>query len=219
MMMSQSNLLSLQIKLEEILRASNLEEAEYDMATDRNNQQISGYLFFGLLSLVPANFLVFLLLGDTMSLELPVVIVWFLVIAVCFLIVRYVVKNWWIPRHYHQFKHLIKLDREIKNYNSLIEGVDALEEAGRSGGAKRLENKEKVIEALTVVRADLICALKIEKTFRENPNFSSSSFTVNLDPLEFLQFSEQAGEYGRLFNEALQIGISVQEEMQLLQRK
>lgn len=119
----------------------------------------------------------------------------------------------------NRFKHFLKLYIQVLNFNSLIESAEALDEAGRSGGSNRLENRDKVIKALTSIRADLISALRIEKAFRENPNFSSSSFTPNLEPLQVLQLSEQSSEYGRLFNEALQIGMNVQEEMQTLQRR
>lgn len=129
-----------------------------------------------------------------------------------------IVKKWQNKRR-NKIKHFLNLYIQVLNFNSLIESAEALDEAGRSGGSNRLENREKVIKALTSIRADLISALRIEKAFRENPNFSSSSFTPNLEPLQFLQLSEQSSEYGRLFNEALQIGMNVQEEMQTLQRR
>ncbi len=119
----------------------------------------------------------------------------------------------------NSFKHLIKIYSEIENFNSLIEGMDALDQAGRSGGTKRIQNREQMIQALRVIRADLICALRIEKTFRENPKLRSTDFNMNLEPLKILQMSEEASQYGDLFGQALQIGMSVQEEMQALQKK
>ncbi|MBP0027501.1 hypothetical protein [Roseofilum sp. Guam] len=114
---------------------------------------------------------------------------------------------------------MMKLYQNIQNYNSLLDAVDALDEAERSGGTKRLKNKEKMIEAFKIMRADLICALRIEKTFRENPQLRSTDFNMNLEPLKILQMSEEASQYGDLFAQALQIGMSVQQEMQALQKK
>jgi hypothetical protein len=116
-------------------------------------------------------------------------------------------------------KKMIVLHKKIKYYNSLLEGIDALDEAERSGVTKRWENREQVMEALTIMRADLVCALRIEKTFRENMNLRSTDFHMNLEPLKNLQMTEQASEYARWFSQALEIGTSVQEEMQSLQRK
>ncbi|OLT62420.1 hypothetical protein [Moorena bouillonii] len=136
-------------------------------------------------------------------------------LIITFVLINTLIKE--AKKGYHKFRHLKRLYKSVKNFNSLVEGVDALDQAGRSVGLDRLENKEKVIEALTIIRADLIAALKLEKIFRENPDFTSNSFAVNLEPLQILKLSEQSSEYGRLFNEAIQIGITVQEEMQSLQ--
>ncbi|NEQ56100.1 MAG: hypothetical protein F6K53_01250 [Moorea sp. SIO4A1] len=71
-----------------------------------------------------------------------------------------------IKKYHQKFRHIKRLYKSVKKFNSLVEGVDALDQAGRSFGLERLENKEKVIEALTIIRADLIAALKLEKIFR-----------------------------------------------------
>lgn len=124
--------------------------------------------------------------------------------------------------YYHarsQWKHFLTLHEEIKHFNSLVETADALYQAQRSGGTTKLESSERVFEALKAVREDLICALKIEKTCRENPKFRAEYFDTTSDHLKFMQLSENAGEYGQLFNEALQISMNVKEEMQIIQRR
>ncbi|MDB9519683.1 hypothetical protein PN466_22325 [Roseofilum reptotaenium CS-1145] len=80
------------------------------------------------------------------------------------------------------------LYQQIQNYNSLLDAVDALDEAQRSGGTKRLKNKEQMMEAFKVMRADLICALRIEKIFRENPKLQSTDFNMNLEPLKIMRY-------------------------------
>jgi hypothetical protein len=117
---------------------------------------------------------------------------------------------------YQQHSHIIKICRGIKNFNSLLAGIEALDQSGRAGGSNKLERRDEVYQALATMRADLICALQIERTFRENPDFNSGNFTMNLEPLKILEISAQSTEYGRLFNQAIQIGMSVHEEMRSL---
>ena len=223
-----SNISDLSITFAEVSRASNLTIHQINLLY-RRRKIISSKPFkfkFSFSLSDPQVFyrslfiflLCFMLLGMLLSttLEPPDLFVVLTVILIYFFLLYMVKSNF---NQIRIFKHFINLYIQILNFNSLIESVEALDEAGRSGGSNRLENREEVIKALTSIRADLISALRIEKAFRENPNFSSSSFTPNLEPLQFLQLSEQSSEYGRLFNEALQIGMNVQEEMQTLQRR
>lgn len=212
-----SDILSLQIKIDEVLRASNLNKNQFNsLMNTKKIDRFSLYAGVGFYVAIIAGFI------SALMSEANTIFITIIVLISLAIVPKWIVENKIIP-HLDRFnqisKHFRKLYQEVVNFNSLIDGVDALDQAERSGGVKRLENKNKLIDALTVMRADLICALRIEKTFRENPNFNSSSFSVNLEPLKFLQISESANEYGKLFNEALQIAMSVQEEMQLLQRK
>lgn len=208
-----SNISDLSITLAEVSRASNLKPWQirnlYGKYVSHANLMLF-IQFFGLIYFFPPLIILWLQnLPIFYSIAITIIIMY-----ICFNLL----KKWWNKKR-NKIKHFLNLYIQILNFNSLIESAEALDEAGRSGGSNRLENREKVIKALTSIRADLISALRIEKAFRENPNFSSSSFTPNLEPLQFLQLSEQSSEYGRLFNEALQIGMNVQEEMQTLQRR
>lgn len=119
-----------------------------------------------------------------------------------------------------KFWYFLSIYKQVRNFNSLIEQAEILDYSGRlCQQNNRLEDREKILEALSYIRDDLIFALRIEKAFRENRNFSPNSFPINLKSLQFLQLSESSSEYGRLFNEALQIGMNVQQEMQTLQRR
>ncbi|WP_054465023.1 hypothetical protein [Planktothricoides sp. SR001] len=203
-----SNISDLSITLAEVSRASNLKPWQIRNIQADVSQAANIIYFFWFILITPIVFSLNLLAtGINIFIVIIIMIIYFKYIWYC------------RKKNCNKFKHFLNLYRQFLNFNSLIESAEALDEAGRSGGSNRLENREKVIKALTSIRADLISALRIEKAFRENPNFSSSSFTPNLEPLQFLQLSEQSSEYGRLFNEALQIGMNVQEEMQTLQRR
>ncbi|MDJ1170469.1 hypothetical protein PMG71_13615 [Roseofilum sp. BLCC_M154] len=223
--MSKGNFLSLQISEEEILQAAHLTNKKFKIISNLNdpNKRFILSLIYGF----PVGILVGLLLGTLIFLvsvyvNQPLTIDEFMRFTSMWTIV-FVPSSIIIFFHYYKDKmnnnKFIALNQHIKDYNSLIEGIDALDEAERSGGTKRLKNKERMMEAFKIMRADLICALRIEKTFRENPKLRSTDFNMNLEPLKIVQMSEEASQYGDLFGQALQIGMSVQEEMQALQKK
>lgn len=117
-------------------------------------------------------------------------------------------------------KHLVSLIDDVERYNSVIKSIDIndqIEAAGNPG--VKLKDRERVIEALRLTREDIVRALKTEKIIRENQEFinlNSDFFANNLKALTALQVDEQASEYGRILNEALQIGMSIQDEMKHL---
>lgn len=224
--MSKGNFLSLQISQEEILQAAHLTNESFKAIQAVYHPHYAFNLFSGciLISVVPSIFLsfVFVALGalfipsrssDELNIAITLISV-FLTITIAWTVYFFVEKTSKKP-----WKKFMTLYQQVQNYNSLLDAVDALDEAQRSGGTKRLNNKEQMIEAFTIMRADLICALRIEKTFRENPQLRSTDFHMNLEPLKILQISEEASQYGDLFGQALQIGMSVQQEMQALQKK
>lgn len=110
---------------------------------------------------------------------------------------------------------------DVDRYNNVIKAIyinDEIEAAGNVDVS--IKERHKVLDALSLTRADLIRALKTERILRENKNFiigNSELFANNLPTLSALQVSEQATEHGRLLNEALQIALDVQLEMKRLQ--
>lgn len=117
-------------------------------------------------------------------------------------------------------KHFVSLIDDVERYNSVIKSIDIndqIEAAGNPG--VKLKDRERVIEALRLTREDIVRALKTEKIIRENQEFinlNADLFANNLKALTALQVDEQASEYGRILNEALEIGMSIQDEMKHL---
>lgn len=122
-----------------------------------------------------------------------------------------------------KFKSVRRLVKEVDRYNAVIRAVDIndqLEEAGNPGVG--LSDRQKVIQALSVMKTDLERALKTERILRENKTFIAKHpqlFTTNLMALSTLQLSDQASEYGRVLDQALQVAVGVQEEMRKLQNR
>jgi hypothetical protein len=109
----------------------------------------------------------------------------------------------------------------VKRYNSIIKAIDINDQIEEAGNPEVvIQERESVIEALKLTKADLVRALKTERILRENKNFILSNtelFANNLATLAAMQVHEQATEHGRLLNEALQIALDVQHEMKKLQ--
>lgn len=112
---------------------------------------------------------------------------------------------------------------EVDRYNAVIRAIhinDQLEATGTTDGS--FSDRQKVMEALGLIKEDLIKAIRAERILRENQNFLTSNpelLATNLRTLQTLQVNDRASEYGRLLNEALQIAAGVQEEMTKLQNR
>jgi len=118
-------------------------------------------------------------------------------------------------------KSLEILLNEVNRYNTVIRVIDINDQIEEAGNPEVLiKEREGVIEALKLTKADLVRALKTERILRENKSFILSNtelFVNNLATLTAMQVTEQATEHGRLLNEALQIALDVQHEMKRLQ--
>lgn len=129
----------------------------------------------------------------------------------------------WKIRRSHQHKHLINLFDDVDRYNGIIKAIeinDQIEDAGNS--QVKIGDRAKVIQALQLIRDDLVRALKTERILRENKKFvatNSELFATNLKTLSALQISDRVSEKSRLLNEALQVALGVQAEMKKLQNR
>jgi hypothetical protein len=112
---------------------------------------------------------------------------------------------------------------EVERYNAVIKAIHINDQLAAAGTREMsLSDRQKVIEALTLTKEDLVRALKAERVLRENKNFlvgNPELLTTNLRTLQTLQVNDRASEYGRLLNEALQIAAGVQQEMTKLHNK
>ncbi|HEY9649394.1 MAG TPA: hypothetical protein V6C95_01940 [Coleofasciculaceae cyanobacterium] len=112
---------------------------------------------------------------------------------------------------------------EVERYNAVIRAIhinDQLEATGTRDGS--LSDRQKVMEALALIKEDLVKAIRAERILRENQSFLTSNpelLATNLRTLQTLQVNDRASEYGRLLNEALQIAAGVQDEMTKLQNR
>jgi hypothetical protein len=123
----------------------------------------------------------------------------------------------------NRMKTLAHLLDEIDKHNEIIEAVHIIDELGSiKNSTITLIDREDALKALSATRESLICALMTEKILRKHQRFIArrhelfSSIETNLAALQALQINHQANEYGQLLNEALQIGMSVYQEIDQL---
>ncbi|HEY9597014.1 MAG TPA: hypothetical protein V6D33_05040 [Cyanophyceae cyanobacterium] len=129
----------------------------------------------------------------------------------------------WFWLQYNSPATLCGLLDEVDRYNAVIRAIhinDQLEATGTRDGS--LSDRQKVMEALALIKEDLVKAIRAERILRENQSFLTSNpelLATNLRTLQTLQVNDRASEYGRLLNEALQIAAGVQDEMTKLQNR
>lgn len=133
----------------------------------------------------------------------------------------------WTYYRWREGRHLLTLSHlldEIDRFNEMVSAVEVLEELGAAKtqlGPENLDlkNREDVIEALHLTRESLVCSLMTERVMRKHQQFMTrrqemfSSIEQNLATLQMVQVSDEASDYGRLLNEAIQIGTSVHREL------
>jgi hypothetical protein len=109
---------------------------------------------------------------------------------------------------------------EVDRFNETVAAVEILEELGSTQNSSiNLENRQEVLEALHLTRESLVCGLMTERIMRKHQRFMSkrqemfASIERNLATLQRLKISDEASDYGRLLNEAIQIGTSVHREL------
>ncbi|WP_341524834.1 hypothetical protein WKK05_19650 [Nostoc sp. UHCC 0302] len=111
---------------------------------------------------------------------------------------------------------------EVDKYHDLIKAIDINDQLAASGNShSSINDRDKVIAALQLIREDLVRALKTERILRDNEKLLANNqelFVNNLASLQALQVSSQAGEYAQLLNQSLQIAFDVQAEIRKLQK-
>jgi hypothetical protein len=219
----QPDLQSLEISPGELRHLSGVDPTEVFRPTImHNSKERLSFLFQEfLLSLALTPILVGLLqvfiILPLIGASLPATLTTLILVPIIIFSVR------WFWRQRSSPTALCYLLDEVERYQNVIKAIhinDQLEAVGTT--VRSLSERQKVIEALTLTKEDLVRALRAERILRENKGFlvgNPELLVTNLRTLQSLQVNDQASEYGRLLNEALQIAVGVQEEMSKLKNK
>jgi hypothetical protein len=131
-----------------------------------------------------------------------------------------VVVGRWIWRKFNCPQALTMLLDEVDRYHTIVKAVDINDELTTFGNSQVASDRVKVVEALKLIREDLVRALKTERVLRDNKKLLANNqelLTNNLANLQALQVNNQASEYARLLNQSLQIAVDVHAELKKLQ--
>jgi hypothetical protein len=131
-----------------------------------------------------------------------------------------VVVGRWIWRKFTCPQVLTMLLDEVDRYHTIVKAVDINDELTAFGSSQMVDERVKVVEALKLIREDLVRALKTERLLRDNKKLLANNqelLTNNLANLQALQVNNQASEYARLLNQSLQIAVDVHAELKKIQ--
>lgn len=119
-------------------------------------------------------------------------------------------------------KTLMRLLDEIDNFHDLLQTVVVLERLEKVANSSTNIIKNDVLEALELIRSSLISGLMAETILRQNRRLLArrndllANIENNLGTLQTLVIQQEATEYGQVLKEALQINVSIHQEIQKL---
>lgn len=118
---------------------------------------------------------------------------------------------------------LIKIFTQLDQYNALVKALKIYNQLETAGNLEiKIENQEALMEALNIIRSELIRALKTEKILKKNKKFIGEHqelFDPNLIALTVLQTEEPNHEQGKLLYQAFQLAAAVHEQLKQLQEQ
>jgi hypothetical protein len=227
----QTDLADLQITLSQLEKLTGMDISDVFMGRAfrpvvlRSLQKLVSFIFiemfaFGLISIFcfPIGLIIGrglgLLTGDFSN------TVSFLLIMLTISLLLFAIWNTYMWQQGRRLKTLAHLLDEVDKHNQIIQAVHIIDELGTiSSSTVHLIDREEVLRALSATRESLINALMTERILRKHQHFIArrqelfSNIETHLAMLQTLQVNGQASEYGRLLNEALQIGLSIRREM------
>ena len=122
-------------------------------------------------------------------------------------------------------KTLSVLLEEVDKYHAVIKATDRNDQQATAENTESIINdREKVIAALQLVREDLVQALKTERVLRDNKKLLAENqqdlFANNVETLRAmsLQFADKTNEYSEIQNQLLQIATDVQAHIRKLRK-
>jgi membrane glycosyltransferase len=141
------------------------------------------------------------------------------------IVLSVVVAGRWLWWRLTSPKILSMLLDEVDKYHAVIKATDINDQRATDENDESIINdRQKVIAALQLVREDLVQALKTERLLRDNrkllANNQQDLFASNVETLGAmsLQPSSQTTEYAQIENQLLQIAVNVQAQIRKLRK-
>lgn len=218
----QPDLVGLEISRGELKRLTEFDTEDLyrpSMMTDKE-QRIGFFINEALVALaltpVIVGFIYAFIILPTLGSSIKIGVILVLIVPIAVILGRSLWRKFTCPQAL-----TILLD-EVDKYHAVIQAIDINDQLASSGNTQSsIEDREQVISALQLIREDLVRALKSERILRDNKKLLANNQELlvnNLANLQNLQVNHQAGEYGQLLNQSLQIALDVQAELRKLQK-
>ncbi|BDA70637.1 hypothetical protein CAL7716_048030 [Calothrix sp. PCC 7716] len=217
----ETDLLGLEISKGELRRLTGFDPDEvFRPSIMRDKKKRLGFIGNELmvaLALTPliVGFIYAFLILPTIGTSIPLGLALIIIVPIIVLIGR------WFWRLKTCPKVVTVLLDEVDRYHAVIQSIHISDQLATSGNkTSHIEDREKVISGLQLIREDLVRALKTERILRDNKELLANNQELsinNLSNLQALQVSTEASEYAQLLNQSLQIAIDVQAEIRKLQ--
>jgi hypothetical protein len=192
----------------------------------RNSQHLRSLLFIEVFSLglilifvMPVGFLAVKRSGNLPSdgADIANLFLLFLVGSVLILVLA----NIWLVNQAKDWKSVAKLLRQVDKYNRVVKSLAMLNQLSRTETNRQGGNSlaaEKVLQALRVTKNSLLQAIKIEiirtkQGGMAQPDELMVTLEDNLTSLVAGELDPPTDQYGYLLDEALQIAMSVEQQM------
>ncbi len=147
-----------------------------------------------------------------------IIIIIYLVIGILLLLED--ILKFWFTLTRPQF---VKLCNQVDRYHAIIKALKIYDELQLAEHPQEpLKNRTAIIEALTLIRTELIKGLKIERILKKHQKFIDKNpelFDPNFTTLTVLETQEPTTEQGRLLYQAFKIASEVHQELKQLQQQ
>ena len=151
--------------------------------------------------------------------ELSLILIVIYLIIIILLILEDIVKIWLTLTR----PECVKIFNQIDRYNTIVKALNIYEQLEATEHPQAiLENRDTIIQALKLIRNELIKGLKIErilkkhkKFIQQNPQFFDSNFT----DLTVLQTEKPTTEEGILLYQAFEIASEIHTHLKQLQEQ
>jgi hypothetical protein len=217
----ETDLLGLEISKGELRRLTGFDPDEvFRPSIMRDKKKRLGFIGNELmvaLALTPliVGFIYAFLILPTIGTSIPLGLILIIIVPIIVLLAR------WFWRLKTCPKVVTALLDEVDRYHAVIQSIHINDQLATSGNkTSHIEDREKVISGLQLIREDLVRALKTERILRDNKELLANNDSIsmnNLSNLQALQVSTEASEYAQLLNQSLQIAMDVQAEIRKLQ--
>jgi hypothetical protein len=217
----ETDLLGLEISKGELRRLTGFDPDEvFRPSIMRDKKKRLGFIGNELmvaLALTPliVGFIYAFLILPTIGTSIPLALALIIIVPIIVLLGR------WFWRLKTCPKVVTVLLDEVDRYHAVIQSIHINDQLATSGNkTSHIEDREKVISGLQLIREDLLRALKTERILRDNKELLANNQELsinNLSNLQAMQVSTEASEYAQVLNQSLQIAIDVQAEIRKLQ--